>query len=183
LEVQERDINPQIAPTIAIQNTPVNPLGTFAVTEEQEVVITYNPSLLSKPEQMVATFAHELAHYLTATAKEPPPGGWENWEFATDITATFLGFGVFMANSTFSFKQFLDADAQGWQSSHNGYLSEAENSYALAIFLALKRIPLEEVLSYLKPNLRKMLKKASNEIVQKKVLHELSTVQFVGNES
>ncbi|MDH4318404.1 MAG: hypothetical protein OEV64_08445 [Desulfobulbaceae bacterium] len=44
---------------------------------------------------MIATFAHELSHYLIATAPEPPPGGWESWKFATDIGATFLGFGIF----------------------------------------------------------------------------------------
>ncbi|MDX6851136.1 hypothetical protein SCD92_17290, partial [Gilvimarinus sp. SDUM040013] len=57
----------------------------------------------TSPTQLVATFAHELSHYLTCTANEPPPGGWDNWEFATDIAATFLGFGVFMANSSFNF--------------------------------------------------------------------------------
>ena len=72
---------------------------------------------------MVATFAHELSHYLTATAPEPPPGGWDNWEFATDICASFLGFGIFVANSAFSFNQYTEVDSQGWQSSRGGYLT------------------------------------------------------------
>ena len=180
LEVQDEDIDPKVAPTIAVQNTPSNPLGTFSVTEAQEVIITYNPSLSADPQQMVATFAHELAHYLTATAAEPPPGGWENWEFATDIAATFLGFGVFMANNAFSFNQFTDVDAQGWQSRRNGYLSEAEHCFALALFLLLKKIPIEEATRHLKPNLAKMLKKANGEIGDSEILRELSEVEFKG---
>jgi hypothetical protein len=132
LEIQEEDADPVVAPTLAIQNAPTSPYGTFQATEENEVVITYNPALASQPTQLVATFAHELAHYLTATSKEEPPGGWENWEFATDIAATFLGFGVFMANSAFSFSQYTNSDSQGWKSSRNGYLSESEHIYALA---------------------------------------------------
>lgn len=180
LEKQDEDIDPKVAPTIAVQNTPSNPLGTFGVSEDEEVIITYNPSLSADPQQMVATFAHELAHYLTATAAEPPPGGWENWEFATDIAATFLGFGIFMANNAFSFNQFTDVDAQGWQSRRNGYLSEAEHSFALAIFLALKNIPAEDATRYLKPNLAKMLKRASNEIAKSEFFQELKDVEYMG---
>jgi hypothetical protein len=58
-----------VAPILAIQNGPSSPHGTFQATEENEVIITYNPSLASQPIQLVATFAHELAHYLTATSK------------------------------------------------------------------------------------------------------------------
>lgn len=113
LVAQEADIDPVVGETLVVQNTPSSALGTFEYKSEGEVIITYNPALLSNPTQLVATFAHELSHYLTGTATEPPPGGWDNWEFATDIAATFLGFGVFMANSTFNFSQFTSAGSQG----------------------------------------------------------------------
>lgn len=112
---------------------------------KQEAVITYNPLLASQPEQMVATFTHELAHYLTATASEPPPGGWE--------------------------------------SSRNGYLSEAEHAYALAIFLGLKKIPIANALKYLKPSIKSMLKKAAKEIRQEEVLDELYEIRFQAKNS
>jgi len=179
LEIQEEDANPVVAPTLAIQNAPTSPHGTFQATEENEVVITYNPALASQPTQLVATFAHELAHYLTATSKEEPPGGWENWEFATDIAATFLGFGVFMANSAFSFSQYTNSDSQGWKSSRNGYLSESEHIYALAIFNELKGIPAELASEHLKPHLKKLLKKAHKELVISGIAVELRGVAFV----
>lgn len=178
LEIQEEDADPVVAATLAIQNAPTSPHGTFQATEDNEVVITYNPALASQPTQLVATFAHELAHYLTATSKEEPPGGWENWEFATDIAATFLGFGVFMANSAFSFSQYTNSDSQGWKSSRNGYLSESEHIYALAIFNALKGISAELALDHLKPHLKKLLKKAHKELVNSGIAEELKSVAF-----
>lgn len=99
LTEQDEDPNPIVGSTLLVQGTESSPLGTFSVKEET-VQITYNPSLLKQPTQLVATFAHELAHYLTATSKEEPPGGWENWEFATDLTAVFLGFGIFMCRNS-----------------------------------------------------------------------------------
>jgi hypothetical protein len=179
LQVQEEDANPVVAPTLAIQNGPSSPHGTFQATEENEVIITYNPSLASQPIQLVATFAHELAHYLTATSKEEPPGGWENWEFATDITATFLGFGVFMSNSAFSFSQFSGTDSQGWKSSRSGYLSESEHIYALAIFIELKGLPVDSASVHLKPHLRKLLNKAHKELVKSNVVAELKSVELI----
>lgn len=176
LEIQEEDANPVVAPTLAIQNGPASPHGTFQETEENEVIITYNPALASQPIQLIATFAHELAHYLTATSKEEPPGGWDNWEFATDITATFLGFGVFMSNSAFSFSQFSNSDAQGWKSSRNGYLSETEHIYALAIFNGLKGLPIESASEHLKPHLKKLLKKAHKELVKSGIIEDLKPI-------
>lgn len=177
LEAQEEDVEARVAPTLAIKNAPNNPLGTFQATENNEIVITYNPVLVSNPTQLVATYAHELAHYLTGSCPEEPPGGWDNWEFATDITATFLGFGVFMTNSAFNFRQFTEVDSQGWQSNRSGYLSEAEHIFALAIFLGLKGAPVNSALPHIKPNLRKLLKKAVKEVSDSGLVNELLAVE------
>jgi hypothetical protein len=48
------------------------PCGTFQVSDEdgaQRVVITYNPSLAADTDAMIATFAHELGHYLMSKAQ------------------------------------------------------------------------------------------------------------------
>ncbi len=178
LKKQEEDVAVQITPTVILQNAPSNPLGTFQAKSSHDVVITYNPSIVRNPAQLVATYAHELAHYLTGSAAEAPPGGWDNWEFATDIAATFLGFGIFMANSASNFQQFSGVDGQGWKHSRNGYLSTAEHVYALAIFLALKDLPFEDIASYLKPNLRKLIKKAMSELDDSLSVQELKLIRY-----
>ena len=179
LEAQEDDIDTKLTPNLTVQNVPHNPLGTFQAKENEEIVITYNPSIAANPTQLVATLAHELSHYLTATSPTEPPGGWENWEFATDITATFLGFGIFMSNSAFSFRQFTEVDSQGWAFNRSGYLSEAEHIYSLAIFLLLKGDGLETAIIHLKPNLRKMLKKCIKELSATEYINELRAVEYL----
>ncbi|MBB6521274.1 hypothetical protein [Pseudoteredinibacter isoporae] len=178
LEAQEEDVNPRLGSAVIVQNAPLTPMGTFQEKENEEVVITYNPALLNQPSQLVATFAHELSHYLTGSCSEEPPGGWENWEFATDITATFIGFGVFMANTAFGFHQYSGPDSMGWQSSRNGYMTEAEHVFSLAIFLGLKDISVETVSPHLKKNLNKLLKKASKEISNGDLIEELKAVEY-----
>lgn len=179
LVVQEEDPNILVGDSLIVQNVAQNPHGTFSVTKKEEVVITYNPKLALSPTQMVATFSHELAHYLTSAAPEPPPGGWDNWEFATDITGSFLGFGVFLANSVFNFSQYSNGGSIGWQTSGGGYLSEAEHSYSLGLFLALKGIPPEHAYPHCDRNIKKLLKAALKEIENKSYVEILSEVKHV----
>ncbi|ODB89002.1 hypothetical protein A3193_09355 [Candidatus Thiodiazotropha endoloripes] len=179
LQVQEEDPNLRVAPTLTVQNVEQSPLGTFSVDENNQATITYNPKLTDDPTQMVATFAHELSHYLTGTAPEPPPGGWENWEFATDIGATFLGFGIFQANAAFNFRQHSSVDAVGWQTSGGGYHTEAEHSYALAIFLQLKGLEPEIAFPHCDVNVKGYLKRALDELDRSNVIAELKEVAYV----
>lgn len=179
LKEQDSDIDTRVAPTLAVAGAPRKPLGTFSINDDGSgATITYNPALVSNPTQMVATFAHELAHYLTGTAPSAPPGGWENWEFATDIAATFLGFGVFMANATFNFQQHSDTEVQGWQVSGGGYLSESEHSYSLAIFMLLKGISYDIAAPYCDINIRKLLKSAFVELQKTTIIGELQSVTY-----
>ncbi len=183
LVAQEEDPNLVVAPTVVIQNVEHNPLGTFSTNENNEVTITYNPKIVSNSTQMVATFAHELSHQLTGTAPEQPPGGWENWEFATDIGATFLGFGIFVANAAFNFQQYTTVDSHGWQTSGGGYLTEVEYSYALAIFLSLKRIAYEQAYQYCDLNIKNYLKLALAELEKISIIKELRKVEYVPRNS
>ncbi|MDH3975364.1 MAG: hypothetical protein OEV42_13870 [Deltaproteobacteria bacterium] len=162
LQAQEDDINPVVAPTIVLKGAPSGPGGTFQYSDE--AVITYNTNLINRPEPLAATFAHELAHYLSGIAKEPPPGGEEYWEHATDLTAIFLGFGIFLANSAFTFEQFTSVDSQGWSSSRQGYMTEQEILYSLALFCVLKNIEISEVIPYLDSHLRGFFKKCYKEL-------------------
>lgn len=136
-------------------------------TEDKEVIIRYNSSQLNNPMSLVATFSHELAHYLMAAAQTEPPAGWDNHEYTTDLTAVYLGFGVFLANSSIQFSQWQDNEMQGWGISGQGYLSELELSYGLAIFCLLKGCEIKPVLKHLKPDIRSQMKKATKHIQRK----------------
>jgi len=179
LHKQEEDPDLVVSETLVVQNVEHSPHGTFSFNDNNEAIITYNPGLATSPTQMVATFAHELAHFLTSTAQEPPPGGWGNWEFATDIAATFLGFGIFLANSVFNFQQYSSVDAIGWKTTGGGYLSESEHSYALAIFLRLKGISVDIAYPHCDGNIKAFLKKANKELEEKHYIEDLGKVEYI----
>ncbi len=124
--------------------------GTFRYGEQVE--ITYSPSLLRNPPSLVATFAHELCHYLIACVEQEPPCGWAEHEPLTDLAAVHAGFGVFLCNGAFQFGQWADSQYHGWGSSTAGYLNEAELGFALGIFCIRGQIDPELAMSHLKQN-------------------------------
>lgn len=134
--------------------------GTFSASREHGVLITYSVRLLSDPHGMVATFAHELAHYLLATRREPLPVPREEEEFLTDLTAVFLGFGLFLCNTRFRYEQFQAGAGGGWRWNRQGYLPESDLLFATALFLRARRLPLAAAEPFLKPYLRKNMRRA-----------------------
>lgn len=168
LVAQETGPDPVVGEAQLLQGLEARPAGTFAVDLQETdggdaegvVVITYDPALLSDPMSLVATFAHELSHYLLATAHSLPPGEEDLLEHATDLTAVYLGFGIFLANSSFRFAQFGDAFSAGWSTRRQGYMTERELVFALAIFATLLDLPVATVVEHLKPDLGRLFRKA-----------------------
>lgn len=131
--------------------------------------ISYNPSQLGDPAKLIATFAHELSHYLMSTAKTAPPGGWEVHELTTDLCSVYLGFGIFMATSAWNFQ----ASNEGWQYERQGYLNERMLITAMVIREMLAdRDPLE-ALPFLKPHLAKDAKMATKYVQRLNILDEV----------
>jgi hypothetical protein len=143
---------------LKIENGP--PAGTFS-TDGNRVVISYAPNSLGDPLALVATLIHELSHYLLASLPEPPPGGGELAEFATDLTTVYLGFGLFGANTAFRFRQHQDATSQGWSLQRLGYLTERHWVFALAIFFSLRGQAIEIAKPFTRDHLFADLRKAS----------------------
>jgi hypothetical protein len=123
-------------------------------------VITYRRGGL-EPMTLVAGFACNLARYLIETFEEAtPPGGDTCAEAAGEITAVFMGFGVFMANSAARQVQYR--------------LSEGELAHALALFSLLRQLPSEDVDLHLNPHLRKYVRLAARDLAQYEVMfHKL----------
>ena len=149
------------------------PAGTFAV-DGNEVVITYQPADVADPAKLIATFIHELAHYLLATRRSELPGGEELHEYTTDLMTVYLGFGVFQANAAFNFSQHQDTMSQGWQYSRMGYLGERALIFALAIFLELKAERSDEANRFLKSHLVADLGKARKYLSRARLLEALT---------
>ncbi|MEO9599581.1 hypothetical protein [Parasphingorhabdus sp.] len=144
--------------------------------------ISYNPAHLGDPAKLIATFAHELSHYLMSTAKTAPPGGWEVHELTTDLCSVYLGFGIFMATSAWNFA----SNNEGWQYERQGYLNERMLITAMVIWETLaERDPLK-ALPYLKPHLAKDTKMANKFVQKRDLLDEVMSIDlslFAGGEA
>lgn len=163
LRPQEADPNPMVSPHAFVQGAPQSPAGTYRALGEESALITYHPDQLANPLSLVATFAHELAHYRTARFAEPPPGGWELWEIATDLAAVYLGFGVFLANTRFQFAHFSDGRVSGWRWRQQGYVSEPEVLHMQAIVSHAMGASRQQTQAHLKPALKGIYKRVWRE--------------------
>lgn len=137
--VEQVENNPQVGELLFVRaEKPA--AGTFQAADGK-VIITYEPTLLARPNNLIATLAHELAHYLLATIEEPPPGAEVEeglHELATEMAVAYHGFAVIAANGAFHFEQHQDFGGQGWSGGSWGYLSEDAWVFTLAVVLALR---------------------------------------------
>jgi hypothetical protein len=131
---------------------------------EAQLIIAYDPNQVGNPEALIGSLAHTLAHYLATMAKEPPPGGSENWPHACEILTVFLGFGLMMANSAFSFRRGGCGSCGAASAARENYLSQYDLTYALAIFSVLKLLPEKQVTRHLKKSLRGYFKEAMRDV-------------------
>ena len=138
------------------------------VEDTKKLVVMYRQEYLQDPEVLIANFAHTLAHYLGTTAKEPPPGGAENWPHITELLAVFMGFGVMMANSANTAKIRSCSSCSGPAVERENFLSEYDITYALAMFCCLKGIPTGQVVKELKSSLRPFYKRAVKDVAGRK---------------
>lgn len=112
--------------------------GTFRLKRTADgavcAEIRYDLDQLNNPSGLVATFAHELSHYLLHACSTPFPGGDEIEELFTDLTAVWLGFGIFLGNNARYGGHVDEGGGRGWfVSGWQGYLSERMLMTALAM--------------------------------------------------
>ncbi len=148
-----------VNPVTALKVRRGGPAGTY-LRQGNAAEISYDPKLVNDPWALVATLAHELAHYFLDDYRKMPPGGAEGFEPSTDLGVVYLGFGLFAANTAFRFQQTQDFQSQGWAYSRLGYLKEREWTFAIAVFLRLRGIDPVQATPHLKPHLASQLKRS-----------------------
>ncbi|MBX9729301.1 MAG: hypothetical protein K2X31_10375 [Sphingopyxis sp.] len=159
------------------------PLGTFQAVDDGEggwlAEIRFDPAQLDDPAKLVATFAHELAHYLLATIERPFPGGDDVHELMTDITAVWLGFGIFLANSARHYSASnLAIGGHRWQSRSQGYLSERALVTAMVASDLLAGRDPDEARRHLKPYLRQDLDLAMKWFARRDIHADVAAVDL-----
>jgi hypothetical protein len=175
LFMQEPDPSPVMSGSVIVQGMPSSPAGTFRRTPDG-ADISYSPALLRDPMAFVATMAHEMAHYSVSEIPEPHPGGEDAHEVATDMAAVFLGYGVFLLEAAYTVRTFGDARYHGWSTSRQGYLTEAQLLYALAVFTVLLEQEPREIARHLKSHYRPLYARAVRHL---RTDHRLDTLRGV----
>jgi hypothetical protein len=102
---------------------------------------------------LIATLAHETAHVLLLGDGRMTPDEWDH-EQVTDLLTVFLGLGVICANSVMRESSKTLGQWHFWRLSRQGYLSEREYGYALAVFAYARGEANPPWARHLRPNVR-----------------------------
>ena len=117
--------------------------------------ISYDPALLDDEPALIATLAHELAHFRLTYCRHSFPGGHDLHEHLTDLCAVHFGFGIFLANNARDYRAGqTEMGGHQWQFRAAGYLSERALVTALVITERLAGRDPDEARIWLKPYLR-----------------------------
>lgn len=168
--------------SVAAINSGPGAAGTFQIRRTKEGLpfaeIRYDQGDLKQLSALVGTLAHEVAHYLLRSSSGHGPGGEDCEELLTDLTAIWLGFGIFLGNHARHGGHIADAQGQWYVSGSRGYLSERARLSALAISETLAGRDALGAGSYLKPYLVDDLKAAVRYIETRDLRADMSAIDL-----
>jgi hypothetical protein len=159
-------------------------LGTFQPVDDGKggwlAEIVASRQQLSDEAALVATLAHEVAHYWLCGTARAMPGGEDCHELLTDLTAVFLGFGIFLGNNArYARHQFADTGGGQWfMAGSQGYLSERALMSALAIAETLAGRDPMAAAPYLKPHLASDLGDAARYVAKRDLMADIMAVDL-----
>jgi hypothetical protein len=136
-----------------------------------------NANELKDTEELVGTLGHEVAHAFRHH-HELSVVTSHTEERLTDLTSVYLGFGVFLLNSSFSFKTggySASGDRLLYERRERGYLSPPEIALLLGAQLAARGVGRAErraILAALAPNQAALVEKALSLFEDAKALRE-----------
>lgn len=160
---------------VAAEHFPATALPLLPLTDAKRQLVetttsylplSYQPSQLSNPQTLIADYAYGMAFYLASHINSDAPGGKEVWPQTIEILACFLGFGVMLSNTAYSYKGGCGS-CHTRTAKRQAALPEDEQIVALAIFCQLKQIPNKNVLPHLKKYLRSIYKSAVKDITNR----------------
>lgn len=151
-------------------------------TDVNELQLTYSPSMLKKPMDFVANMSTAIAQHALFQSKKIPPTGESSFRETAEVLSVFMGFGVLMANSAYTFRGSC-AKCYDPRANRTAALPEHEVIYALAIYCSLKKEKTQYISKYLKPYLRASFKKALKQVQKSTSLNELNNKLNVSQNS
>ncbi|MEW6992398.1 hypothetical protein AADZ91_17145 [Colwelliaceae bacterium 6441] len=151
-------------PLLKVNNALRGEKAEIAIADEQQSIpLTFNPAQINQPQDLIASYAQQLATVLVLQQKVLPPGGKDLIPQAIDVLACVMGFGVIFANTAYQFKGGCGS-CYNPKANRQAALPEHEMLYCLAVFNHLKNIDNKHVIPHLKSHLRGEYKKMKKEV-------------------
>ena len=129
----------------------------------QSLDISYSNEMMKKPMDLVGSMSKHIAQHYLYQSQLTLPLGPESFDAMAELLTIFMGFGVFIANSAYTFRGSC-ARCYDPRANRSAALTEGEAIYGLALFCYYKKIHVRDVLPSLKSYLRPSLKKALKQI-------------------
>lgn len=156
---QLRDIryeNLELPPLLGLPNT--RGKGSTAVLASASYLsVGYEPVMIKQAMDLVASFAKSIAQHYLHQSQIPLPQSVHNFNVAAELLSIFMGFGVMIANSAYSFRGGC-ARCYDPRAVRQASLTEEEALIALAYMLRLKKEEIKSVKLSLKSHLYSRLK-------------------------
>ena len=140
-----------------------NTVKEIAANSSEQLLLSYSSAMMKKPMDLVASMSNLVAQHYLLQSRQTPPAGPESFNETAEIISIFMGFGVLVANSAYTFRGSC-ASCYDARANRSAALSENEAVFALALFTLLKEIPASHATAELKPYLRGTFKKAIKQI-------------------
>lgn len=125
----------QVALEFAPDEQMVGRAGEYDGTQK---IVRVAERLLQTPDNLAATFAHELAHHILLTQfSQDLLENNGDVEWVTDLTPIIFGLGIYAANATVHDKSETSGQMHFWHISRHGYLPARMIGYAMALLIKL----------------------------------------------
>ncbi|MEH6444540.1 MAG: hypothetical protein V7784_11635 [Oceanospirillaceae bacterium] len=146
-----------------LENLAVNESSPSPAIPIPPMMLSYNPQQTLKPEDLAASYAQLLAQHLILQAKQLPPGGRDYFIEASEVVGIFMGFGIVMCNSAYTFRGGCGSCFNA-AANRQASLAEGEVLFALALYCHLKKIDAGEVTAHLKKHMKRGYKTAVKQV-------------------
>ena len=136
--------------------------GRYIQYDNGDIEIAIEEKQLGNPIALIATLAHELAHFKLLGEKRIAV----NDEILTELVVLIYGIGVFNANSSIAKMHTLSNNvSSGWKiMGVGGYLDSKLHGFALALYASYRKEINPSWVSFLEPDILREFKKSSKYI-------------------
>jgi len=155
----------QLPPLLHLDTQHRQPEQLSAPEAQGELEVVYSSAMMRKPMDLVGSMSKNIAQHFLHQSQQVPPAGPESFDAAAEVIAIMMGFGLFIANSAYTFRGSC-ARCYDPRANRAPALSEDEAIYTLALFCHHKNLPNKDVTPSLKNYLRRSFKKARRQIAR-----------------